>query len=240
MAKVVAVQWLGRMGNNCFQYCYARAYAERHGFELQTDPWIGEQVFDLKHPRIAEPDKLKRVDENTIQEGEGDVLIRSYCQNQKSLIYTRKDCLRWFKFQPWVHEALSTWVRPVIAMHVRRGDYMGYGYPMVSEESYIAAMSPFYGMPIFRFYDSAAGIHSAFNGELKDIPDFYQMTRALVLLRANSTFSWWAGTLNHGAVYAPIMDNCKGGVENDCEFVRGNWPAFRKDLDFITDLHLPE
>lgn len=242
---IIACQFLGRFGNCCFQYAAARSYAERNDLTLQTDSWIGQRVFGLNDPPINNPDSLKRVDENTIQEGMTNILYRSYSQQQKCLTYTRKDCLRWFKFTPWVEDALHHLEIYTAACHVRRGDFEGYKYPMPSKQSYkrlIWTLWPHLGTSdvVMVSDESPTGVKGFGGTEFEDIPDFYQMCKAPILLRANSTFSWWAGTLNHGAVYSPIMDGLEGGKEHDVEFVRGNWPKFRSDLPFLTDLHLKE
>jgi len=240
---VIALQFLGRLGNCMFSYAFARAYAERHDLELQTDSWIGQKVFGLNDPPITNPEKLTKRCENTLVDGEGGVLFRSYCQQQKCLIYTRRDCLRWFRFGDEVREKMAPFdlkASPIVA-HYRRGDYVGYLYPLISHDSYNK-----HHMSIWPIHDMLWVSEETkfripgFDGEMQDIPDFYIMANALVLLRANSSFSWWAGALNHGAVYSPIMDGLEGGKEHDVKFVRGNWPKFRSDLPFITDLHLPE
>jgi len=239
---VIALQFLGRLGNCMFSYAFARAYAERHDLELQTDPWIGQKVFGLNDQPIANPDKLAKRCENTLVDGEGDILFRSYCQQQKCLIYTRRDCLRWFKFSDEIHTLLTGINIHYSLGHKRDGDYAGYGYPVVSELSYSNAVDEFNEpTPLILSEHRSPYLNYSLPAQLKDIPDFYIMTKAKVLFRGNSTYSWWAGTLNKECrIYSPIMSNAIGGKENDCQFVRGNWPAFRTDLQFLTDLHLPE
>ena len=38
----------GRFGNQLFQYAALRIYARRYGLQLQTAPWIGEDLFGIK------------------------------------------------------------------------------------------------------------------------------------------------------------------------------------------------
>lgn len=239
---VVAASLQGRTGNCMFTVAFAKAYAERHGFEFQCDDWIGKRVFGLNDPPIAEPEKLKRVDENTLVDGEGDVCIRSYCQNQKSLIYTRRDCLRWFQFSDEIENAMRGYNFPEVVGHRRVGDYPGYGiYPVVSEASYHRAMSHYYHTSHVKLHllTEESPTIVPLPEELKDIPDFYLMTKALVLFRGNSSFSWWAAVLNEVAsVYSPIVAGLPSR-EQDCIFVPGNWPRFA-NMEFTTDLHLPE
>lgn len=237
--SVVAVSFMGRFGNQLFQYAFARAFAEKHGFEFQCDPWIGQQIFQLDDKPITSTNLQPR-DENNIQDGEGDIIIRSYCQQQKCLIYTQSQVRGWFKFQHWVNQELHE--LPMIyrnVAHRRVGDYAGYSYPLVSIGSCLGKFLEL-GISSFAILTEEHPLkHNSFQGELSFVPDFYCMANADVLLRGNSTFSWWAATLNrHGRIYSPVMDGCEGGKEHDVEFVDGNWPKFRDDLDFITDLHL--
>lgn len=241
MSKVVALQHLGRFGNQLFGYAFARAYAEKHGFELQTDPWIGERVFNISHPRIAEPDKLTKRCENTLIDGEGDVMLRSYFQQQKCLIYRKCDCQKWFKFSNDIHHAMEWGIHcPETVAHRRAGDYTGYKYPTVSVKSYERAREEYGLDELHMVTEESPMVVKELRGELSHIPDFYTMVKAETLLRGNSSFSWWAATIGECEVYSPVMTNAIGGQDNDCLFVEGNCPAFRCDLEFITDLWLPE
>lgn len=240
---VIALQFLGRMGNCMSSYAFARAFAEQNNLELQTDPWVGQKVFGLNDPPID----MSRVylkptlDENTITPDAKDFLFRSYCQQQKCLIYTRRDCLRWFKFAKEISDNLPVLKDNSLVAHIRRGDFLGYKYPCPSRASYTRLRDELFPhLDMLLISDEHPMHFDGFTDDLADIPDFWLMTKAPILLRANSTFSWWAGTLNHGAVYSPVMDGLEGGKEHDVQFVRGNWPKFRSDLPFLTDLHLPE
>jgi hypothetical protein len=73
------------------------------------------------------------------------------------------------------------------------------------------------------------------------LPAFYRMMTAMVHFRANSTFSWWAATLGHALVYAPVIKGMTGGKPDQyCKtFVQGNWPVMA-DCPQNSDLHLAE
>lgn len=212
---------IGRFGNQLFQYAHARALSEQRGVELSTPEWIGQKIFQINDPC------------NT-----GDVeIINGYHQHQDSLIYSRDDALRWFKFRPEILGQLAAACPkpfPLLA-HRRVGDYSGAGFVVVSVESYLRAAEKFGLNPHNLFFiteESAmpAGNLPAF------LPDFFRMMTCDVLLRGNSTFSWWAATLGTCRVFSPIIKGLPGGVR-DCEFVEGNWPIM-VDLHFNSDLHL--
>lgn len=234
---------LGRFGNVLFGYCFARGYCEHFGFELHTDPWVGERIFCIDHPRCR--GDLERRDENTLIRGEGNISYRSYSQRQKCAdFYTLAKVKEWLRFRPHVEAALQGIVprHTAILAHLRRGDYAGYGYPLLSRDSYIAACGEHNlgDAPIEWVSEEQPATHPDFTGELACVPDFFRMAKAKTLLRANSSFSFWAGALveaNGGTVMSPVIDRLKGGVEHDCKFVRGNHARIA-DLDFVEPIHI--
>jgi hypothetical protein len=235
---ILALKFIGRLGNCMFQYATARAYAERHGLTLQTEPWIGQQIFNLSDPPIA-PNNFPMRDENTLSEsGEGDIVYRSYSQQQKCLIYTRQQVRGWFAVSPELKSALSSVEKHHVVCHRRLGDYQGYGYVICSLASYQKALTAL-GLDGAHYCTEENPIRAySLPNELSFLPDFWAMCNASVLLRANSCFSWWAGTLGHGRVYSPVITGLHGGIEHDVQFVEGNHPRFA-NLDGITDLSLP-
>jgi len=219
------LQMIGRFGNCCFQYLHARAIAERDGLELRTPRWVGEKIFQIEP--TAEPDYS------------GDYL-HGYFQNQESAIYTRTQAREWFRFQPWVEE-LFDHLKPspeTIVAHRRVGDLIGYGYPTISLESYRSACFT-YDLDESKMCFVAED-HPTFvlrtPLNILFLPDFYIMCKAKTLLRANSSFSWMAGTLTDGEVFSPVIDDLEGG-EHLCKFVKGNHPKLCS-LEGFTDIHL--
>ena len=237
----IGLQFLGRFGNCLFQYSFARAYAEKHGLQLQTDPWIGQKIFDLNDPPISPLLQDKR-DENTLVDGEHNFILRSYCQQQKCLIYTQEQAKRWFKFRPVIDSELKSRVprEGNLVGHRRVGDYAGYGYPVVSLQSYINHCENVLGIPereLVMVTEESAYTLTDFPTDLAFLPDFYRLCRAHILLRGNSTFSWWAAVLGNSIVYSPLIHGKPGGIEHDCQFTYGHWPRLA-NLEFTTDLVL--
>lgn len=221
--KTICPALIGRLGNNLSIYAKAKALAEQEGHRFVCPPWMGQRLFDLNDEPLR---------------GKPDILVDTYCNHQRDMIYTKADCQRWFRFRKDVTSQLpETW--PVVAAHLRRGDYEGYGYPMVSKKSYLDAAG-INGHVIDWFYSEEAPFqHAAYKGWASFIPDFYGMTKAKMFYRANSSFSWWAANLSDAEVWSPIIAGLEGGKEHDCQFVRGNWPRFC-DRHEITDLHMKE
>lgn len=223
---VVTVNPIGRFGNQMFQYASARGFAEAEGFGFAAPEWMGEQVFDLQ-------DERPHTHEDMITWNAG------YGQSQVDITYTRSQVKEWFKFKPEVDKKMSWALKPNEAVHLRRGDYQSLGYVCVSIQSYFDAVNNFgYKASQNRRWFSEAYPFTV-DGLPDWLPDFYLMTKAQTIFRANSTYSWWAATLSDAKVYSPIVTGKEGGRVQDCEFVEGNWPKFA-DLPCCTDLHLPE
>lgn len=234
----IQLRTLGRFGNQMFQYAFARGYAERYGLPLWTDDWIGRRIFDLSEPLLTAP--LPQRSELSLKDGEQDIEFYCYAQHQRCLeYYTKSDLKRWFRFRPEIEEVLRSEMPEGerCLAHRRIGDYVGYGYPVVSRNSYLEACEEF-GLPSPLFVTEETQRYTPrLPAFLAFLLDFYRLLNAPILLRANSTFSWWAGALGSGEVYSPIIEGLDGGREHDVPFVSGNWPRFT-NLDHITDLHL--
>lgn len=219
---------IGRFGNLCFQYAHCKAWCVQNGWTLQADPWIGERIFQIEDERPhPKPDRV----------------FSGYAQDQDSLIYTRKQCKEWFRFRPelaW-HAFANMKFWPLLG-HRRLGDYGALGYVIVSMESYYRACKQFNldEKSTLSFVSEEQPHGTVSLPEFPFLEDFYRMMNCKVLLRGNSSFSWWAATLGTCEVYSPVIDGKEGGhVERDCEFVKGNWPRFA-NLPFVTDLHLKD
>lgn len=233
--KTIACKFMGRFGNQMFQYAFCRGYAETHGFRLETEPWIGQKIFEIDDP--APSQDFPVMAEADIERGNGDVSFISYAQNQMCAdFYSRSAIKNWFRlrssWQNWRKDSF-----PVVG-HYRAGDYFHAGYPIVSinairNAAYAIGIDP-----------DAVVICREDNGE-SDFPagiqflnDFLKMMDAEVLIRTNSTFSWWAGALGDGTVYSPRIDGLECGREHDdVKFEFGNH-CRTADLQFITDIHL--
>jgi hypothetical protein len=245
----------GRTGNQVMQYLFARAFAELYGLELRMDPWIGERIFDISHPRpeSAVSRRWNEVDfrDWRVNLGDepwtlGDVEFRGYAQSQDCMIYRKRDAQAWLKLRPEIETACARAVMESdakdakVVCHHRRGDLLGYGYPQLTRRSYELACNRF-GLTWRDAVVLSEECPIPHAGHLPDdlsfLPDFYRMMTAPTLLRGNSSFSWLAGLLGDGLVLAPIVDGLEGGKEHDCAFVAGNWPRFT-NLDFVTNLHV--
>ena len=227
--KVVNRKFLGRFGNQLFQYAFARAYCDKFGFELHTDPWVGEEIFQIQHPRIE--DDLPRVPDTLLEFGESGIEIEGYSQLSRCMVYTEADACKWFAFRPDVEELLRENTVPTNCAHYRCGDYVAAPYPIISKEAFRRAWTA-YGFADMDFVEEHS--ENVVPGLPEFLPDFYRLMVAPVMFRSNSTYSWWAGVLNAGQVFSPITTGLAYSIEHDMvPFVPGNYSR-------ICDLHMVE
>ncbi len=251
--SILSLSMQGRFGNTCMQFLFAYAFAEKHGMEFQCPKWIGERIFDL--PKYARPSRtdFRRVNEFTIFDPcldtskpyYDDREFRGYAQMRGCMIYTKTEAQAWLKIKPEIAELCQANIgdapatHPTVA-HIRRGDYFGYGYPVLTLESYRVACDEF-GLSwpdVQVLTEEHPTPHDGLPDDLGFMPDFYRMVTAKTLLRGNSSFSWLAALLGDGLVLAPVVDGLEGGREHYCRFVAGNHPKFAPHLDFVTNLHV--
>ncbi len=258
--SVLVASLQGRTGNQIMQWLFAYAFAQKYGMTFQCDEWIGERIFEL--PKYERPDgsrQLPRMNEIRIFEQCLDLSrpryddreFRGYAQSQRCMIYSKRDAQSWLRFRPEIETGCrlavlnDCTVPDAIVYHRRSGDYIGYGYPVVSPASYDQACREFGlnekhpGLTILSEEDPTP--HAPFiPDDISFVVDFFRMVKAPTLLRANSSFSWCAALLGNGLVLSPVVDGLVGGKQHDCKFVAGNWPKFAPHLDFVTDLHVAD
>lgn len=227
--KTLFVPLMGRFGNQLFIYCHARVLAERDGLELCVGDWVGDQIFDIpKSRRVLRPDIELQAD---------------YFQNQQSLIYTRAQVRQWLQIRPSILAQMPNSPPDELLAHHRFGDYLGTGFPVVSKQSYLVAMTEFgfdMSKALWITEEKPTNVPNFNSIHLEFLADFIRLMNCKVLFRGNSTFSWWAATLGNARVFSPVIDGLPGGciVEN-VRFVEGNHPKM-VNLDFVSDLYLKE
>ena len=234
MNGVVQVKFLGRFGNQLHQYAACRKYAETIGAELEVPDWVGRDVFGLSDPAYSMELPERSDADGALEWGETNVRLCGYFQLQRWVgLLSRAELRRWFAVRPALLEACEVPSTAYTAAHLRRGDYVGNQYyANVPECSYSRACSE-HGLAIDVWAREDSPRHV--RGVPDFLPDFITLMRASILLRANSTFSWWAGALGTGCVYSPLVADRTG--ECDVDFVLGNWPRCMHAAD---DLHLPD
>lgn len=214
----------GRFGNQIFQYIFARAYAEKYNATLEIPDWIGQKIFkDVKHNKLSK--QLPRTEIDNLNFGDVNIDLMGYFQKKEHIAILEKDKIRvWLQFQDKWIEKFKDLSFDVVA-HLRRGDYArkySHVFCVISEKSYLDACNKF-GISkenIVWLSEENQRKVDDLDDDIQFLPDFFSMVNADVLLRANSTFSFWAGFFNKNRVYSPVV---KGKVGfQDVDFVEGN------------------
>jgi hypothetical protein len=219
----------GRFGNSLFQYCFAKGYAESKGEPLHVPAdWYARQIFEIDDPAIPAGDMPPCYGFDSIPKT-NHCDIHGYYQYQDALdFYSAEKTRGWLRLKPRWLKALKGIDTPYTAFHIRRGDYKSYShlYCIPTAHSYLKCYEAHPEVPRFIIYvgDETPVHDQGVPDAFAFLPDFVCLLRAGCLLRANSSFSWWAATLGGMRVFSPDVGSKTG--EQDVPFVEGNHPWF--------------
>lgn len=208
----------GRLANQCFQIVAMFGFAEKHNVELSLPEWKYKQYFpNLKWQ--TKPGNFKHVDEPTYHyapdffdslDWDKDMDFEGYFQSEKWFPSNTKEL---FAFHPGLIEAVrkpfeKAFERPIIAVHVRRGDYVNNpNYAQLSPLYYLLALETHFphwrdcNLIFFSDDPDYTKIHfqclpnAYFSDNLTDIADLCLMSQCDHFIIANSSFSWWGAFL---------------------------------------------
>ena len=260
----------GGLGNKLFGYCFARAYAEKYGCDLHVQGGLYPQKWNIifegtDHPPVTHNLPIRQSFDLEQWDGQTDIRIEGFCQHQKNLIYTRTQVRQWLKFKPEVGYMVSG-IKPVeILCNQRLGDYCLPCNPFawVSQQSYVECCWrygldpnkitwqdgdnhypwPDHDASLFKRHEH----HAEFDERMDFLPDLVVMMRARNLLRANSTFGWWAHVLgNNERVFCPDVTkvDANQGIQGDkrvpqfVPFVEGNHMPVEPNIPYLSELRL--
>lgn len=203
---------MGRFGNSLFQYCHAKALAEKNNAVLVVpSDWNGRRVFD-----IDDPSDLKQIqaDQLTVVK-----LDKGYYTNSEALsLYTRAWAKNHLRIQRHWLTTFPKVANNGIAVHLRRGDFAKDpgNRPWVSLHSALVAVVKHCGWDaLVRAEwviegDKPNGMYGPELEGIEFLPDWLTLYYADTLFRGASSFSFWAAVLGEAShVYAPIIN--KGG-----------------------------
>jgi hypothetical protein len=203
---MIEVRYLGRMGNNMFQYCLGRILAEELGFALQADPISGfpnteEKIegLSIQDPvQILMGQKIER-DEIRADRSHRRIVLNGFFQQYEYYRPWRHKIRQWLAFHPAVR---MPDLRPGIVVHVRRADYVrrGWALPYSYYDEALESLLP--GGDVWIVTDDR---HDPFLRRFSNWkPKFFDgtaletmlfMSRSQQLVISQSSFSWWASFL---------------------------------------------
>lgn len=262
MTKVISVMLQEGFCNRMSQYAFARAYAEKYDCVLQTNPWMGQVVFEINDPPIERDLPVVGMEELEVWDGRTDVKLCGWGQHQKNLIYSRDDVRRWFTFRPEILALLKSVPKFEVAAHLRWGDFCtSGGFIAITKESYLRACDQ-YGIdrnklrficeddPIVVPEIPADNNHHTRAEDTRPtslafLPDFYALMQADIMFRGPSTFGLWPAILgHHSRVFSPDLRGIPHEGENrpkqDVPFVEGNHMPITCHWSGHSELHLRE
>lgn len=237
----------GRFAHNVLEYVLLRLYAEKQGCVLETPDWVGGAYFDLDDPAPCGPlppwPFARRVLNGTLTaENQGqalmnrDVLSPLFLYNYP--VEYRDRVRSWLRprpqWAPWIDPPVDTLRavgRTIVAIHIRRGDFLQYGYPVTETSWYVdwlRTLWPTLDRPVlYLASDDIPAVRAAFREfrpvtledaapswpGLEFLQDFHVLTQAdIVGISAASGFSQLAARLNARAHLCVEPDMEAGGI----------------------------
>ncbi|CAO3377405.1 tetratricopeptide repeat protein [Azospirillum argentinense] len=184
----------GRFAHTVLEYILVRLYAETHGFVLETPDWVGGAFFALNDPPQSGPlppllfsrrflnDSVTGATERA-PIADRDILSplflfehkREYRQRVQSWLRPRRV---WDPHLAPAMERLRAAGNTVVALHIRRGDFVTYNYPITETAWYVDWLRewwPRLDRPVlYLASDDVAAVRQAF-------AEFHPLTRADVV-----------------------------------------------------------
>jgi FkbM family methyltransferase len=242
-APVITMSTLGnngRLANQFFQYLFLKILQSEQRVVLQTPPWSGQNIFEIDDPLLLGRKITKVVEKMLLPKGVeflgidperfiqtspmifSDIDFYGYFQIHTKVLSKYKSlALRTFKFtEDWekrfknILKGLNPDGRPIVALHLRRGDY-GYKHFFIApwtwyhdalsdinEHNFYILVSedpvPYVGR--FKGFDVATSLGCGLDESERALFDFWILTQADRVMISNSSFSFFACLLNTTAV----------------------------------------
>jgi hypothetical protein len=247
---MIEVLYRGRLGNNLFQYCLGRIFAEEFGLQLQAQPIPGfpNTADRVSGEQIEAPTQLlagHRIDLAAIfaDRTKRKIILDGWFQRHEYYRQYREKIRHWLTFDSTVKNPEAA---PGVVMNIRRTDYVwrGWALPFSFYEDALNHLAPAPG-EVWIVTDDR---HDPFfRGFSRWKPRFYSgtpceqllfMTRASRLVMSPSTFSWWPSFLgNHEEIVCPDSTfgawSKHGGAASDANLIeRDRFTCLKCDSEY--------
>ncbi len=143
----------GRFAHNALEYVLVRLYAEKYGYVLETPDWVGGYYFDLDDPQPSGPLRPLLFPRRIVNDLVAGTRARepiSDCDVLSPLfLFEHKEAYR-ERVQSWLkpRKAWAPFIEPaverlrarggtIVAIHIRRGDFVHFNYPITPTGWYV-------------------------------------------------------------------------------------------------------
>jgi hypothetical protein len=212
---MISTTLYGRFGNQLWQYAVCRTVAEKRGYSFHINREfqnyfncdLGEsiEIIDKYFPSQNNYDHIQKYDERIFDIEDG-TKLDGFHQSEKYILDNRDNILNWFN--PPDHIKLRAELdQNTCVINFRGGDYKTINHVFLNKKFYydsIQKMLQINNNMKFIVVTDDPPIAYDFFPEYKIyhfniMEDFLIVNKALYLIIANSTFSWWAAWLNQNA-----------------------------------------
>jgi len=251
------VKLMGGLGNQLFQYAFGQMLQERYGRPIFYSVEWYERHKIAERPYLLDKFLVSARTThflNTRTVAEGIINLESYFTADNILFHGYWQDPKWYddrlleklrqefhvkseyhnkEFLQWRDMVRST---NAIALHVRRGDYVGHQnhllLPLRYYQNALMYMAEMKNEPeVFIFSDDLMWCREHFDGcHLVDLPSylcFELMRECKHFIISNSTFSWWPAYLSRNAtIIAPnqwAKDRKNGALLHEERMLVRNW-----------------
>jgi hypothetical protein len=203
---------LGRLGNQMFQYAALKGLAEHH--QVPYNLPLNAPLYNcFKIPKVCqkviEPQIMERFyefDKELFYHSQGD--LYGYFQTEKYFSHIEDDIRKDFRFcdiiyNTCIHYRTHTLPKEVIALHIRRGDYLtDPNFVLLDLDYYMNALEYFPDLEVMIVSDDIEWCKKQFKSQrfrfsLSNNPfiDLCLMSLCDYHIISNSSFSWWGSWL---------------------------------------------
>jgi len=214
---MIKVDYLSRLGNNLFQYCFGRILAEKYGFLLEADPIKGfentnEKVIGKDYSKngvIEINDWTKNLDKLINNLPKKKIVVKGWFQKYKFYKNYKKEVKQWLKIDC---KGLPKVSKNDLVVHIRRGDYVELGFAL-SFDFYTKCLNQTKYHKLYvctdepndHFIKKFIKENNAelFHGSV--LEDFCFMKKFNKIIMSASTFCWWAAYLSDAnEIFFPV------------------------------------
>ena len=229
---MLTVELRGGLGNQMFQYAHALALSKKYALQLRVsyadygrpfslglfnisiDPNIPGTFEVIEYNGTYLPDRNWPTDDAILRSSASQIRIAGYFQNEKYFEPVADEIRATFRLQP--RRPPDSERRTVVAVHVRRGDFLVTEHDLCPPRYYFQAIQIMRGLvqdPLFlvisddptwcrETFEFIPDLTVAESLSGKDAIETLSSCDAFIL--SNSTFGWWAAWLaNRSPVIAP-------------------------------------